>query len=79
MQLLLRTVVLARAPDGYEVVFALAELEEDFTGQSVLLAVSRDGESLPTGEGPLRIVVPWEHRGGRWIRQVNEIEVRILR
>jgi len=75
---LLRTIVFARAPDGYEVVFALAELSGDFNDRTVLIADRRDGEPLPPEEGPLRLVVPWEKRGARSVRQVSEIEVRVL-
>ncbi|MGD8869733.1 MAG: molybdopterin-dependent oxidoreductase [Gemmatimonadales bacterium] len=75
---LLRTVVFARGADGYEVVFALAELSTDFTDRVVLIADSRDGAALPEEEGPIRLVVPWEKRAARSVRQVTEIEVRIL-
>jgi len=75
---LLRTVVFARGADGYEVVFALAELSSDFTDRIVLIADTRDGEPLPADEAPLRLVVPWEKRGARSVRQITEIEVHIL-
>lgn len=75
---LLRTVVFARGADGYEVVFALAELSADFTDRIVLIADGRDGGTLPEEEGPIRLVVPWEKRGARSVRQIAEIEVRIL-
>lgn len=75
---LLRTVVFARGADGYEVVFALAELSADFTDRIVLIADARDGESLPAEVGPIRLVVPWEKRGARSVRQITEIEVHVL-
>jgi DMSO/TMAO reductase YedYZ molybdopterin-dependent catalytic subunit len=75
---LLRTVIFARGTDGYEVIFALAELSADFTDRVVLIAGVRDGEPLPADEGPIRLVVPWEKRGARSVRQIAEIEVRIL-
>ncbi|MGD8700773.1 MAG: molybdopterin-dependent oxidoreductase [Gemmatimonadales bacterium] len=75
---LLRTVVFARGADGYEVVFALAELSSDFTDRLVLIADLRDGEPLPAKEAPLRLVVPGEKRGARSVWQVVEIEVRTL-
>ena len=75
---LLRTVVFARGADGYEVVFALAELSSDFTDRIALIADAGDGEPLPAEEGPIRLVVPWEKRGARSVRQITEIEVHIL-
>ena len=75
---LLRSVVFARGADGYEVIFALAELSADFTDRVVLIADAFEGGPLPAEEGPLRLVVPWEKRGARSVRQISEIEVRIL-
>jgi len=48
------------ATDGYQVVFALPELDPAFTDRLVLLADQRDQKPLTTAEGPLRIVVPDE-------------------
>jgi DMSO/TMAO reductase YedYZ molybdopterin-dependent catalytic subunit len=74
-----RTIVVARAADDYEAVFSLAELTPDFTDRIVLVADARDGESLPASEGPVRLVVPDEQEGARWVRLLREIEVRRLR
>ncbi len=74
-----RTVVVARASDGYEAVFSLAELTADFVDRLVIVADMRDGESLPDDEGPVRLVSPSENEAARWVRQLYEIEVRRLR
>jgi hypothetical protein len=71
-------VVIASAPDGYRVAYAIAELDPGFTDQIVLLADRRDGKPLLPDTGPLQIVVPNDKRAARWIRQVNKIEVRQL-
>lgn len=63
------------ARDGYVAVFALAELEPSFRDKPVLLADRRDGKRLAADEGPLRLVVADEARGGRWIRQIERIEL----
>lgn len=68
-------VVILEASDGYCAAFSLAELDPVFATGRVLLADSRDGESLPSGEGPLRLVVPDEKRHARWIRQITRITV----
>ena len=72
----LTSFVLATALDHYQVIFSIAELDAGFTDQIILLADRRDGKPLGAGAGPLQIVVPHEKRAGRWIRQVNRLEVR---
>ena len=72
-------VVIASAPDGYRVAYAIAELDPGFTDQVVLLADRRDGKPLLPDTGPFQIVVPNDKRAARWIRQVNRLEVRELR
>ena len=72
----LTSFVLATALDRYQVVFSIAELDAGFTDQVILLADRRDGKPLDAKAGPLQIVVPHEKRAGRWIRQVNRLEVR---
>lgn len=74
----LARVVIASAPDGYRVAYAIAELDAAFTDQVVLVADRRDGRPLLPDTGPLQIVVPNDKRPARWIRQVNKIEVRQL-
>lgn len=71
-------VVIASAPDGYRVAYAIAELDEAFTEQIVLVADRRDGRPLLPDTGPWQIVVPNDRRPARWVRQVNKIEVRRL-
>ena len=74
----LARVIIASAPDGYRVVYAIAELDAAFTDQVVLLADSRNGKPLLPDNGPWQIIVPNDKRPARWIRQVNKIEVRQL-
>jgi hypothetical protein len=74
----LARVIVASAPDGYRVAYAIAELDAGFTDQVVLVADRRDGRPLLPDTGPLQIVVPNDKRPARWIRQVNKIEVRQL-
>jgi len=76
----LASYVLVTARDGYRVVFALPELDPDFTDASrqIILADTADGAPLPEKQGPVRIVVPQEKKGARWIRMVETIEVVTL-
>ena len=71
----LQLCVLAKAADGYKVVFTLAELDPSFTERQVLLAYTRNGKELDAKTGPFRVVIPDEKKHGRWIRQVTELEV----
>ena len=74
----LAQVVIATARDGYQVAYAIAELDAAFTDQIVLLADRRDGRPLLPDTGPWQIVVPNDKRPARWMRQVTRIEVRQL-
>ncbi|WP_234734149.1 molybdopterin-dependent oxidoreductase [Tellurirhabdus bombi] len=71
--------VLVKASDGYEVLFALPEIDPDFTVRTILLADAADGAPLPQGVGPYRLIVPDEKKPARWIRQVAAIEVRFAK
>jgi hypothetical protein len=66
---------LAEGADGYKVVYALPEFDTDFTDGLILIADRKDGELLPPKEGPLRMVVPWEKRQARWIRQLTVLRL----
>jgi DMSO/TMAO reductase YedYZ molybdopterin-dependent catalytic subunit len=67
--------VLAEASDGYSAVFSLAELDEDFAHEQVIVADLVDGKPLAPGQGPLRLVVPGDKRQGRWVRLLQSITV----
>jgi len=71
--------VLAKARDGYQVVFSLAELEPDYGNQLVLVADKRDGAPLTGNLGPLRIVCPNDKKGARSVRMLESLEVVQLR
>ena len=67
--------LLLSAADGYEVIYALAEIDPEFTDQVVLLAYEVDRQPLPAGEGPFRIIAPDEKKPARWIRELTSIRV----
>ncbi len=71
--------VIARAPDGYHVLFSSTEFDAAFSDRVILLADRRDGKPLDNREGPLRIMVPGDKRGARWIRGVDTLEVLRVR
>ena len=72
----LSLVVVAKAADGYQAVYALAELDPKFSKKLFLLADRKNGKPIDEKEGPYRIVVPDEERQARWVRQVTSIVVR---
>ncbi len=74
----LSKVVVVKAADGYEVVFALPELDPEFATRVIILADTVDDAPLATGIGPYRIVVPDEKKPARWVRDVKSIEVRFV-
>ncbi|RYY19603.1 MAG: molybdopterin-binding protein [Cytophagaceae bacterium] len=67
--------VLATAADGYQAVFALPEVDADFSPQTILLADSRDGQPLPAHDGPYQLIVPLEKKPARWVRQLTGLKV----
>jgi DMSO/TMAO reductase YedYZ molybdopterin-dependent catalytic subunit len=68
--------LLVKASDGYQVVFALPELDTVFASRIIILADQADGKPLPAGKGPFRIIVPGEKKPARWIREVTAMYVR---
>ncbi len=67
--------LIAKAADGYQAVFALPELDPEFTDQLIIIADKVDGQALPKGEGPFRFVVPKDKKHARWVREVVSIRV----
>jgi hypothetical protein len=67
--------LLVEAADGYQVVFALAELDPEFATREILLADKRDGKALDEKQGPFRVVVPGDKRPARWIRQITAMKI----
>ena len=67
--------VMAEAVDGYKVVFALVELDKEFTDKEIILADKVDGNTLPETEGPYRVIVPDDKKAARSIRQVKGLKV----
>jgi hypothetical protein len=67
--------LLIKAADGYQVVFALAELDKAFTDRMIILCNNVDGKPLPPGEGPFRIIVQDEKKPARCIREVTDMVV----
>ncbi|MEZ5418176.1 MAG: molybdopterin-dependent oxidoreductase [Vicinamibacterales bacterium] len=67
--------VVAHAVDGYRAVFALAELDNAFVQNDVLVADTVDGRPLFDYQGPWRLVAPRDLRGARSVRMLDRLEV----
>ena len=75
-----KAVVIATGRDGSRTVFSWPELAYTAAGTEAMVAYERDVAPLPASEGPLAIHVPGdERRVARDVKQVQRIEVRILR
>jgi hypothetical protein len=71
----LATYVLAKAKDGYQVLFSLAEVDSAFANESILIADQRDGKALFGYQGPLRLVCPNDKAGARSVRMLETLEI----
>jgi hypothetical protein len=59
--------------DGYSALIALGEIAPHFAGRQIQLAGQENGAPLPNRA--LRLVVPGDVAGGRWVRDVVRIDV----
>lgn len=72
---ILRFYALLTASDGYQVIISLGEIDPGFGNNPYLLAWDEDGAPLEGDSGPLRLVVPGDVKGGRYLSGVVSIEV----
>jgi hypothetical protein len=70
----LASYVLAKAHDGYQVVFTLGEMAPEFGNEPILIADKRDGKPLFGYQGPLRLVCPNDKAGARSVRMLEALE-----
>jgi hypothetical protein len=75
----LATYVLAKAHDGYQVVFSLGEMDDALGNESIIVADKRDSKPLIGDLGPFRIVCPNDKAASRSIRMLETLEVVSLR
>lgn len=70
----LASYVLAKAHDGYEVVFTLGEIDAQFGNTQILVADKRDGKALFGYQGPFRLVCPKDKAGARSVRMLETLQ-----
>ena len=71
----LTTYVIAKATDGYQVVFTLGEIDASFGNEKIVVADKRDGKPLFEYQGPFRLVCPDDKAGARSVRMLETLEV----
>ena len=75
----LATYILAEARDGYQVVFALPEIDPEFMGAQVVIADKRNGGPLDGPQKPLQVIAPQDELHARSMYSLTKIEVVRLR
>jgi len=70
--------IVATGSDGYQAVFALAEVDPSFHPGEVLVARAMNGKPLDAHSGPLKLVVTEDKRPARSVRNLTTIELRLL-
>jgi hypothetical protein len=70
------TYLVVEAADGYQVIFALPEIDLAFTDRAILLVDRGDQQPLSSHDGPLQVIVPGAKRHARWVRQVTAFTIR---
>ena len=74
---LLRFAVVATGSDGYRALISLGEIAPNFGNQPDLVAYADTGGQLGQegSEGALRLVVPGDHAGGRYVSNLVSLQV----
>lgn len=67
--------VVAHATDGYRAVYSIAELDNAFSPNDIIVANTMDGKPLFAYQGPWRLVAPRDLRGARSVRLLDRLEV----
>lgn len=70
----LASYILAKAKDGYQVVFTLGEIDQAFGNEQIIVADKRDGKPLFGYQGPFRLVCPKDKAGARSVRMLETLE-----
>jgi hypothetical protein len=71
----LTSYVLVSGADGYFVLLSLAEVDSSFHAGQVIVADTRDGQTLGK-YGPFQLIVPGDSRPARWVHHLNCIQLQ---
>ena len=67
--------ILVSASDGYHVLFTLPELDPSYTDHVAVIADRVDGAPFKDA-GPYRLIVPFEKRQARWVRNMTAVDLQ---
>jgi molybdate transport system substrate-binding protein len=68
--------IVVTGSDGYQAVISWGEIDPEFGNQPVLLAYAENGAPIADEQGTIRLVVPSDRRGGRYVQGVVNISLR---
>lgn len=68
--------IVATGSDGYQAVFALAEVDPSFHPGEIIVADTMNGKPLDEHSGPLKLVVTEDKRPARSVRNLTTIELK---
>ncbi len=72
----LRMYLVATGSDGDQVLVNFAEIDPDYGNQKVLVAYEQDAKPITDKPGPLRLVIPGDKRGGRYVQGLVNLNIR---
>lgn len=68
--------IVVTGSDGYQAVIAWGEIDPEYAGQPILVAYEENGAPIGGDQGTIRLVVPSDGRGGRYVSGVVNISLR---
>ena len=68
--------VVVTGSDGYRAVLSLGEVDPAFHPGEVIVADAMNGKPLDDHSGPMKLVVAWDKRPARSVRNLVKIELR---
>jgi DMSO/TMAO reductase YedYZ molybdopterin-dependent catalytic subunit len=67
--------IMARAADRFRCLIRWHEVDPATGDRLILVAYEQDGAPLPAEDGPLRLVIPGDERGRRYLRNLVSLTV----
>jgi len=67
--------IVATGSDGYQAIIAYGDIDPNYGNQPIMVAYAQDGKPL-TDATPIRLVVPGDSHGGRYVSNLVSLEVR---
>ena len=68
--------VVATGSDGYQAVIAWGEIDPDFGNQPIMVAYDEKGAPIADDQGGLRLIVPGDGSGGRYVSGLVDLSLR---